>query len=126
MGGGGIELDDRTIADPIPGQGADKAPVGDDHDAAPVARIAHPRTEGASARVQRFLAFLDRRPPGFLDMIEAQPRPGLGQRRAGRPYVAGKRGALADLRVDRNLQVERVADDQRGLDRPPVRAGDER
>jgi len=117
-----IEAEDVAIADPVPGQASNKAPMGDDQGVGPIASRHHLMPEGLAALIQGLFAFFQDRPPFLVEVIEAEMRPGLLQFRPRRADVADERRALADAGIDFEGDVKRRGDDFRRLQGAPIRA----
>mgnify|MGYP003998120149 CR=1 FL=1 len=66
-----IEADDSAIADPMPGQAANKAPMGDNQGIRPIACRGHLNPERLTPLIQRMFTFLQGRPPFLVEVIEA-------------------------------------------------------
>ena len=68
------------------------------------------------------LALRRHAPPKFLEVGKIEIRPERRQLPRRRALVAGEHAALPDQRLHRDRQAERIADDGRGLQGPPVGA----
>ncbi len=120
-----IEADDGAIANPMPGQAANKPPMRDDKGVRPIGGRGHVFAEQLAPLVQGIFAFFQGWPPFLVEMIKAQMRPGFLQIRPRRADVARECRALANASVNFEGGVERRRDYFRSLQSAPVRTAND-